>query len=47
MMPGLGTDAVELHSNLVSLDQTNTLVGTIRMPVRGAWQIVIQLNGPR
>ena len=47
MMPGLGTDAVELHSNLVPLDQTNTLVGTIRMPVRGAWQIVIQLNGPR
>ena len=47
LMPGLGTDAVELHSNLVSLNQTNTLVGTIRMPVRGAWQIVIQLNGPR
>jgi hypothetical protein len=47
MMPGLGTDAVELHSNLVSLNQTNTLVGTIRMPVRGAWQIIIQLNGPQ
>ncbi len=46
MVPGLGTDAVELHSNLVSQGQTNTLVGTLRMPVRGAWQIVIQLNGP-
>ena len=46
VMPGLGTDAVKLHSNLVSLNQTNTLVGTIRMPVRGAWQIIIQLNGP-
>ena len=47
VMPGLGTDAVTLHSNLELLNQTNTLVGTIRMPVRGAWQIVIQLNGPR
>jgi len=47
MMPGLGTDAVELHSNLLPMGQTGTLVGTLRMPVRGAWQIVIQLNGPR
>jgi hypothetical protein len=47
MVPGLGTDAVELHSNLVPLSQTSTLVGTLRMPVRGAWQIIIQLNGPR
>jgi hypothetical protein len=47
MVPGLGTDAVELHSNLVPQNQASTLVGTLRMPVRGAWQIVIQLNGPR
>jgi len=47
VMPGLGTDAVPLHTNLELLNQTNTLVGTIRMPVRGAWQIVIQLNGLR
>ncbi len=47
MMPGLGTDAVALHSILTPLNQSNALVGTIRMPVRGAWQIVIQLNGPR
>jgi hypothetical protein len=47
VMPGLGTDAVTLHSNLELLNQTNTLVGTIRMPVRGAWQIVVQLNGPQ
>jgi len=46
-MPGLGTDAVTLHSNLVSLNQTNTLIGSIRMPVRGAWQIIVQLNGPQ
>lgn len=47
MVPGLGTDAVELHSNLFPMGHANALVGTVRMPVRGAWQIVIQLNGPR
>lgn len=47
MVPGLGTDAVELHSNLQPLGQSTTLVGTLRMPVRGAWQIVIELNGPQ
>lgn len=46
MVPGLGTDAVQLHSNLVPQTQSTTLVGTLRMPVRGAWQIVIQLKGP-
>lgn len=44
--PGLGTDAVELRSHL-SPGQSGTLVGSIRMPVRGAWNIVIQLNGPQ
>jgi hypothetical protein len=47
MMPGLGTDAVELHSQLSPMGQTSTLVGSVRMPVRGAWQIVVQLSGPR
>src|SRR5437588_10943214 len=47
MVPGLGTDAVELHSKLLPLNQTGTLVGTLRMSVRGAWQIVIQLEGSR
>jgi hypothetical protein len=47
MVPGLGTDAIELHSNLSPLGQTGTLVGTVRMPVRGAWQIVIHLSGPK
>jgi len=46
MEPGLGTDAVELRSPL-SPGQSGTLVGSIRMPVRGAWNIVIQLNGPQ
>ncbi len=47
MMPGLGTDAVALHSQLAPQGQTSTLVGSVRMPVRGAWQIVVQLSGPR
>jgi hypothetical protein len=47
MVPGLGTDAVELHSQLSPTGQSNTLVGTVRMPVRGAWQIMIQLDGQR
>ena len=47
MVPGLGTDAVELRSQLSPLGQSNTLVGSIRMPVRGAWNIVVQLNGPQ
>lgn len=47
MLPGLGTDAVPLHSPLLPLNATNTLTGSIRMPVRGAWQIGVQLNGPR
>lgn len=47
MVPGLGTDAVPLHTNLSSMAQGNTLTGTLRMPVRGAWEILLQLNGPR
>lgn len=46
--PGLGTDAVPLHTKLTAAgDNTGTLRGSISMPVRGAWQIVIQLDGPR
>lgn len=45
--PGLGTDAVELRSQLSPVAQSNTLVGSIRMPVRGAWNVVVQLNGPQ
>lgn len=46
-VPGLGTDAVELHAQLSPVGQTPTLSGSIRMPVRGAWNIVVQLNGPQ
>lgn len=47
MQPGLGTDAVPLHAKLEPQGQDGTLVGSIRMPVRGAWTIVVQLNGPQ
>lgn len=46
VQPGLGTDAVPLHSQLSPPDQSGTLVASIRMPVRGSWQVVVQLNGP-
>jgi len=46
--PGLGTDAVPLHANLSATgDQSGTLTGSIRMPVKGAWQIVIELHGSK
>lgn len=46
MLPGLGTDAVPLHAQLSLLNRTGTLISSIRLPVRGAWQIEVQLNGP-
>ncbi len=45
--PGLGTDAVPLHFKLTPLNQTSTLVTNIRMPVRGSWQVDVQLNGSK
>ena len=46
--PGLGTDAIPLRSRLTATgDAHGTLQGTIRMPVRGAWNIVITLTGPQ
>jgi hypothetical protein len=47
LLPGLGTDAVMLHAPLSPVGQSTALTGSIRMPVRGAWQIEIQLNGPQ
>lgn len=45
--PGLGTDATPLRFNLTAPDGARgTLHTTIRMPVRGAWNIVITLTGP-
>lgn len=45
MLPGLGTDAVPLHAQLSPLNATSILMGNLRMPVRGAWNIDVQLNG--
>jgi hypothetical protein len=46
--PGPGTDAVPLHSNLSATgDPSDTLTGSIRMPVKGAWQLIIELRGPQ
>ncbi len=46
--PGLGTDAVPLHFALTaSGDASGTLQGTVRVPVRGAWNLVLNLSGPQ
>jgi len=46
--PGLGTDATDLHTELSATgDNRGTLKSTIHIPVRGAWNIVIQLEGTR
>jgi hypothetical protein len=46
--PGLGTDATPLRFNLTATNGTpGTLQGTIHIPVRGAWDIVVTLTGPQ
>lgn len=46
--PGLGTDAVEIRAPLAPITaNSTTLRGAISMPVQGAWQIGIALDGPR
>lgn len=45
-IPGLGTDASTLSTPLVVANSdTGVLKGTLTLPVRGAWQIVTELNG--
>ncbi len=46
LLPGLGTDAEPLRAALVPAGQSSALVGSVRLPVRGAWQIEVQLTGP-
>ena len=44
--PGLGTDGVDLHTALSPAgDNQGTLKSNIHIPVRGAWNIVIQVEG--
>jgi hypothetical protein len=46
--PGLGTDATPLRFVLTATGESNgALTTTIRMPVRGAWNLVITLDGPQ
>ncbi|GAC1371500.1 MAG: hypothetical protein NVSMB44_38970 [Ktedonobacteraceae bacterium] len=46
--PGLGTDAIDLHTPLSPTgDGRGTLKSTIHIPVRGAWNVVVQLEGPQ
>jgi len=44
--PGLGTDAVALHAQLLPLaGSVGKIGGSLHLPVRGAWQLVINVNG--
>ena len=47
-IPGPGTDGVIVRANLTpASQQPGTLVGAIHLPVRGAWQLVVDLDGSR
>jgi hypothetical protein len=47
MKPGSGTDAVNIPTTLKpSNNAAGTLTANVQLPVRGAWNIVIQLQGP-
>jgi hypothetical protein len=47
-IPGPGTDGVIVRANLTpDTRQPGTLVGSIHLPVRGAWRLVVNLNGSR
>ena len=46
-VPGPGTDAIIVRAPLAPAGHTsNTLVGVLHLPVRGAWQVGIDLDGP-
>ena len=46
--PGLGTDAVSLHTQLLPLAGSPGKIGnSLHLPVRGAWQLVININGAK
>ncbi len=48
MEPGSGTDGVNIPTTLKTLgDNTGTLQATVQIPVRGAWNIAVDLNGPQ
>ena len=46
--PGPGTDAIPVHRAFVAASgNMHVLTDTLNLVVRGAWTIVINLNGPR
>jgi hypothetical protein len=47
-VPGLGTDGSLITSPLTPVaGKAGVLTGSIRLPVRGSWQIVMALGGPQ
>lgn len=46
--PGLGTDAANIYAHLTpQTGEQYILRGSLRLPVRGAWQITVELDGPQ
>ncbi len=46
--PGPGTDAIPAHAPLTpNAGNLYVLTGTLHLVVRGAWNILVNLNGPR
>ncbi len=46
--PGPGTDAIPAHIPLISGGgNSHLLTGTLHLVVRGAWHIIVNVNGPR
>ncbi|MFL5627516.1 MAG: hypothetical protein ACJ788_18210 [Ktedonobacteraceae bacterium] len=47
-LPRPGTDASKTHTLLIDdTGHANTLKGSIQLPVRGAWQLLIELDGSK
>ncbi len=47
-LPRPGTDASKTHALLVAdTSRPNTLIGSVQLPVRGAWRLLIELDGPK
>lgn len=48
IQPGPGTDGTEIPTTLRAIeDQEGSLRASVHIPVQGAWNIVVQLNGPQ
>lgn len=46
--PVFGTDAIPVHTPLTQNNgNTGVLTGTLHLVVRGAWNVIVNVNGPR